>query len=98
VLVTMRVHGDPEAFRRYVTANPDTLREVADDARSQGCLHHRFGIADGAIVVVDEWESAEQFQAFFQGNERIPEIMREGGAQGEPEFTIADAIETADQF
>ena len=47
------------------------------------------------MVVVDEWESAEQFQAFVAS---IPEVFRDAGAQGEPAITIAEAITTADQF
>jgi hypothetical protein len=98
VLLTMRVQGDTDAFRRFVAGNGETLRAIADDARAQGCLHHRFGVGDGWILVVDEWESAEAFQAFFQGNPQIEQVMREAGAQSEPEFAFSEAIETADQF
>jgi hypothetical protein len=98
VLVTGMIKGDTAAFRRFVAEQPDVLRKISADARAKGCVHHRFGIGDGFVVVIDEWESAEAFQDFFQNNADIPNVMRDAGAQGEPEFTFAEAIETADQF
>ena len=98
VLVTMRVSGDTDKFRQLVANEPDRLRRIADDARSNGCLHHRFGVGDGYVVVIDEWESADAFQQFFSTNADIPEVMRDAGAQGEPEFDFTDAVESSDQF
>jgi heme-degrading monooxygenase HmoA len=98
VLVTMRVAGDTEQFRRFTSEQGDVMRRISDDARARGCIHHRFGVGDGFVLVVDEWESAEKFQAFFEGNEEIEQVMRDSGAQGEPEFSFSDAIETVDQF
>jgi hypothetical protein len=98
VLVTMRVKADTAKFREYAEQHPDELRAISEDARSQGCRAHRFGVGEDFVFVIDEWESAEQFQGFFQGNPQIGEIMQAAGAQGEPEFTFSEAISTADQF
>jgi len=98
VLVTGRVHGDTEQFRRYVAAEEEVLRRISADARAQGCLHHRFGVGDGYVIFIDEWESREAFERFFQGNPDIPTVMRESGAQGEPEFQFGEAISTVDEF
>ena len=98
MIMTMRVSGDTEQFRRFVETQHDTMRRIGDDARSKGCLHHRFGIGDGFVMVVDEWESAEAFQSFFEGNPDIPGVMRDAGAQGEPEVTFSEAVSTADEF
>ena len=98
VLVTLQVRGDTDRFREFVANEGETLRQIAEDARSRGCKHHRFGVGDGFVIVVDEWDSADQFQQFFQGNEQIEDVMRQSGAQGEPEITFAEAIETPDQF
>jgi hypothetical protein len=98
VLVTMRVSGDTDKFREFVAREPDRLRKIADAARASGCIHHRFGVGDGYVVVVDEWETADAFQQFFKTNPDIPDVMRDAGAQGEPEFDFTDAVETADQF
>jgi len=98
VLMTMRVPGDTAKFRAFVEDNSDTLRKIADAARAQGCIHHRFGVGDGFVIVVDEWESQEAFRAFFEGNPDIEAVMRDAGAQGAPEISFSDAVSTADQF
>lgn len=33
--------------------------------KAAGAIHHRFGIGDGFVAVIDEWESVEHFQKFF---------------------------------
>jgi len=98
VLVTGRIPGDTSKFREFITSQQDVMRRISDEARSKGCLHHQFGIGDGFVIVVDEWESAEAFNDFFQNNADIPTVMRDAGAQGEPEFTFAEAVETVDKF
>jgi hypothetical protein len=98
VLVTGRVRGDTEKFREFIVSGADRMRTIGDAARAAGCLHHRFGVGDAFVLVVDEWESAEAFQNFFANNPDIPDAMRDAGAEGEPEFTFLDAVETADQF
>jgi heme-degrading monooxygenase HmoA len=98
VVLTMKVPGDTEKFRSFISSEASRLTGIADSARAGGCIHHRFAIGDGYVLVVDEWESAEAFQKFFQDNEQIAEVMREAGAQGEPEFEFAEAVDSADQF
>ena len=98
VLVTILVHGDTDAFRALMADEPDRFRGIADDARSRGAIHHRFGVGDGFVLVVDEWESAEAFETFFQTNPEIPKLMQDAGAQSEPQFTFSEAIESPDQF
>jgi hypothetical protein len=98
VLVTMRVQGDTEQFRQFIETQPDRMRAMADVARAAGAIHHRFGVGDGFVIVVDEWESAEAFQAFFEGNEDLPQLMRDSGAQGQPEITFTEAVKTADEY
>ena len=98
VIVTGRIPGDTEQFRRWLPTAEELLRKISDDSRAKGCIHHRFAVGDGFVQVIDEWESAEAFEQFFQANADIPKAMQEAGAQGEPEFTFAEAIATADQF
>lgn len=97
-LITVKIAADTDAFRAYAEENGDTLKEIADDARTQGAIHHRFAVGDGFVLAVDEWESADGFQGFFEGNEKIPGVLAAAGAQGEPEVTIAEAISAADEF
>jgi hypothetical protein len=97
VLVTMRVEGDTDQFRRFVAAEGDRLRELGQSARDAGAIHHRFGVGDGFVVVVDEWDSAESFQRFIS-SDVIVAVIGEMGGQGEPVVDITEAIDSPDQF
>jgi hypothetical protein len=90
VLVVIKVPGDTTTFESYVAGNEDRVVELTEKAKAAGCLGHRFAIGDGEVVVVDEWETPEQFQGFFSSPD-IQSVMGEMGAQGEPQITIADA-------
>jgi hypothetical protein len=100
VLVTIRVAGDTDRFRSFMADDSEAarLKEISDDSKTKGAIHHRFAIGDGFVLVVDEWESPEQFQQFFEGNAQIEEVIRDSGGQGPPDVTIAEAIDTPDQF
>ena len=98
VVVTFRVPGDTARFRQFVEENPDTLSKIAETARAHGCIHHRFGVGDGEVIVIDEWESRDAFLGFFDGNPDIEAVMRDAGAQGAPEITFSEAIRSADEF
>src|SRR5262245_38149462 len=98
VLVTARFEGDTDQFRRFLETAPERFAEIAPEAKAAGCLHHRFGIGDGFVLVVDEWESAEAFQTFFSTNEKIPAIVRDAGAAGEPQIVFSEAVSSPDQF
>jgi hypothetical protein len=98
VLVTMRVEGDTAQFRDFLDSGVDRLRAIRDAAQAAGCLHHRFGVGEGYVIVIDEWESQEAFQAFFTGNPDLPSVMQDAGARSAPEFTFLDAVASPDQF
>jgi hypothetical protein len=97
VLVTMKVKGDTDRFRSFIANEADRLREIAQTARDAGAIHHRFGVGDGFVVVVDEWDSAESFQGFIT-SDAVVAVIGEMGAQGEPEVDITEAVESPDQF
>jgi hypothetical protein len=97
VIVTMKMPGDTAQFRRALVSETERLQGFAAQARAAGAIHHRFGVGDGFVVVVDEWDSAESFQRFF-GSPEIAEIMGEMGAQGEPEIVFSESIDSPDQF
>jgi hypothetical protein len=62
VLATAKVPGDTDAFQKALAERGGEFKEIGDRARGVGANHHRFGMADGFVLVVDEWETAEQFQ------------------------------------
>jgi hypothetical protein len=98
VLVTVTIPGDTDKFRAFVAEHPDRLVAIAQTGREAGAIHHRFAVGDGNVMVVDEWDTPEAFQGFFEGNEAIADVMQNAGAAGPPEISVYDAIETADQF
>jgi hypothetical protein len=69
-----------------------------DTARSAGAIHHRFGIGDGFVLIVDEWGSVEQFQQFFSNPELQAFIGSVGAAPAPPEITVSEAVTSSDQF
>jgi hypothetical protein len=98
VLVTVRVAGDVDRFRSYIDGEgAERLRENAELAKQSGAISHRFGVGDGFVMAVDEWESPEKFQEFFSRPE-LGELIAEAGGSGEPEIAFAEAISSPDQF
>jgi hypothetical protein len=98
VLVIVKVAANRAAFEKVIAERGDQFKVISERGRAAGALHHRFGVGDdGTVVVVDEWESAGAFQAFFDDPE-IMKIMQDSGAQGPPEVVIVDALDTVDMF
>ena len=98
VFVIVKIAADKAAFEKVIAERGDQMKTIASRGKAAGAIHHRFGLgADGTVVVLDEWESAGAFQAFFDDPE-IAGIMQDSGAQGPPDVLIVEAIETADQF
>jgi heme-degrading monooxygenase HmoA len=98
VLVTVRIKADPARLEEFAAANGEMIKAISEDGRSKGAIHHRFYGGDGEVLVVDEWDSAESFQAFFGGQADIPKVMEGAGAEGEPEITFRRPLETGDDF
>jgi quinol monooxygenase YgiN len=89
VLIVQRVAADTAQFEAFMAANRDRVKELTERAKAGGCMAHRFAVGDGEIVVVDEWETADQFEAFISSPD-IQQVMGQMGAQGQPEVTVAE--------
>jgi hypothetical protein len=98
VLIIAKFQGDTATFRQALTERAGEFEKIADTARPAGCLHHRFGIGDGYVVIVDEWESVEHFQQFFGNPELQAFIGSVGAAPAPPEMIISEAVASPDQF
>ena len=98
VLVIGKFQGDTGQFRQALTDRADEFGKIAEESRSAGAIHHRFGLGDGFVVLVDEWESVEQFQQFFSNPELQAFIGSVGAAPAPPEITVTEAVTSADQF
>ena len=59
------VSGDTDKFRQSLVERAEEFAAFAKQSQAAGAIHHRFGIGDGFVTVVDEWETPHQFEAFF---------------------------------
>lgn len=98
VLIVGKFQGDTATFRQALADRADEFAKIADAARAAGGVHHRFGIGDGFVVIVDEWESVEHFQQFFADPDLQAFIGSIGAAPGPPELIIAEAVASPDQY
>ena len=97
VLIIGKFAGDTAVFRKTLTDRADDLVGISEQARAAGGIHHRFGVGDGFVVLVDEWESPQQFEQFF-GRPDIQALVGEMGASGPPEITIVEATATPSDY
>jgi quinol monooxygenase YgiN len=98
VLVIAKFEGDTAKFRGALTERAGEFEKFREMAVAAGAIHHRFGIGDGFVVVIDEWESAEAFQNFFANPDLLAFISSVGAAPGQPEMTLAEAVTSPDQM
>ncbi len=62
--------------------------------KEHGCLGTQVLVPaeePGRVLVLLEWANREDFEA-FRADPTAPPIMRRGGAQGPPTFTVLDRI------
>jgi quinol monooxygenase YgiN len=99
VLVIATIAGDTAKFTQSLTERAGEFEKIAADARANGAIHHRFGVGDGTVVIVDEWETAEQFQRFFSAPELQAFVASVGGdTSSPPQVIVSHAVSSADQF
>ena len=99
VYMSLRVKADRQKFEELAAGEwKDRLMAVSQRGQSMGAIHHRFAAADGEIVVIDEWESREQFERFFSSTPEIAEFMQAVGVQSEPEITFFEPLPVGDEF
>ena len=98
VVVIAKFQGDTAVFRRALTERADEFVKISESARAAGELHHRFGIGDGFVLTVQEWESPAHYEQFFADPALQSFIASVGGAPAPPEITFAEAITSPDQF
>jgi len=98
VLVVGKFQGDTAKFRQSLRDRASEFEKISGEARAAGGIHHRFGIGDGFVLIVDEWETVEQFQHFFSNPELQAFIGSVGANAGPPELTICEAVASPDQY
>jgi hypothetical protein len=98
VYMSLRMQADPARLEEAARENQDTLLAIADRAKGQGCIHHTFAARDSEVIVMDEWESEEAFQRFFEADPDIPSLMQKAGVSGEPEIKFYRPLRLGDEF
>lgn len=99
VLIYAKIAGDTATFRKALTERAAEFDKTSADARTKGAIHHRFGIGDGYVVIVDEWETAEQFQQFF-GNPDLQAFVASigGDTSSPPEIVVSERVPSSGEF
>ena len=98
VLITLKFKGDTAVFQQALAGRAGEFEKNGAASRAVGGVHHRFGIGDGYVMVVDEWESIEQFQQFFANPEMQAWIGTLGAAPEPPEMIVAQAVSSPDEY
>jgi quinol monooxygenase YgiN len=98
VLVTAKFQGDTATFRQALADRTEEFAKLKESAMAAGGIHHRFGVGDSFVLVVDEWESPQHFERFF-GDPSLQAFIGTLGADPvPPEITIAEAVASPDQY
>ncbi len=75
--------------------NAALLNEITEDTKTGGLIHHTFVAGENELVVIDEWDTAEHFQSFFEGNTKVAKVMESIGVTGPPTVAIYNEVEAA---
>jgi heme-degrading monooxygenase HmoA len=99
VLVTLRIPTDSDSLTQAAGQNREMFLGIAERAKGRGAIHHDFYGGDGEVIVVDEWESPEAFQAFFEAEgQNIGQLMGAAGVQSQPEASFYTKLSLGDEF
>jgi heme-degrading monooxygenase HmoA len=98
VYMSLRFKADRAKFEELAGRRREQLLEIAERAKGMGAIHHRFAAEDGDIVVIDEWESPEAFERFFESSDDVRELMAELGVTEEPQVTFYEPLSIGDEF
>ncbi len=97
-LIIGKFAGDTAKFRQALLDRADEFARIGENAKTVGAIHHRFGVGDGYVIIIDEWQSVEHFQNFFSDPELQAFIGEVGADPGPPEMIIAEAVASSDEF
>jgi hypothetical protein len=82
-----------------VEASSAVLEEITEASKSAGCLHHNIVAGDGEFLVIDEWGTTEQYEAFFAANgAKIAEVSGAAGVTRPPQVSTFASINAAGFF
>jgi hypothetical protein len=98
-LITVKVKGDSAKFRTALGEKGDKFKEISERGKAAGAIHHQFGIGEDYVLVIDEWDSPANFEAFFSDPQLQEFIGSVGGdTSAPPEIVVAEAVDSTDKF
>ena len=85
--MVLKIPVNVDQLRQAAGEHGDLMKQIAGEGRQAGAIHHDFYAGeDGSVIVVDEWDSAESFQGFYEAQgANIGQLMQAAGATGEPD-------------
>ena len=98
VLVIARLKIDPAKFDALVERRGAEMPAISQRGKAAGAIHHQFAAGDGEVLIIDEWDEADHFGAFFAGQPEIADLMADGGVEGPPDVSIYRILDTPDRF
>ena len=98
VIVVGKMQADPSTIQKLWNERETDFKAVQKEAIAAGAIHHRWGLGDGFVTIIDEWPDPGSFEKFFNTNTTIPQLMQAGGVQAPPEFIIVEAAQGPDEF
>lgn len=97
--MVMRINASPDDFERVAQDNADSMRDISERSKERGAIHHAFYAGDGEMLVVDEWDSPESFQKFFEEEQpNIGPLMQAAGVESEPQISFYRKVDSTDVF
>ena len=99
VLVSLKMSGNVDIFTKSIEERAEEFVQIAESAKSAGAMHHQFAVGPDYVMVVDEWDSAEHFEAFFS-DPKLQEFIGEigGDTSVPPDITVGNSVDSADRF
>ena len=99
VLMIMRAPVDAAKLEELARRDPNPFEQVKESAlRVGGIRRHRIFATDSEIIVVDEWDSPEQFQRFMAESTEIAQVFADAGVTVQPQIEFARQINLGDEI
>jgi heme-degrading monooxygenase HmoA len=98
VRVMGRVAVDPGVMEKLFSERKDDFESVHEAAVKAGARHHEFLNAGDAVIILDEWDTAEHFQQFFTSQQKIADLMATAGVTAPPEISFYEIMDSPDKF
>ncbi len=99
VLMIMRAPADAATLEEMSRRDPNPFEQVREQALQVGGIRrHRIFATDSEIIVVDEWDSPEQFQRFMAESTEIQKVFADAGVTVQPKIEFAREIDLGDEI